>query len=102
MNLKRYYSMLGITFLFNIFFVLHFVTSFHQNESFMEKHKKNVMFKKWILGSFLQESRFYGYCLNVSPNSYGAHGVHTNATHFGRFGRVFEVCGYTIFTLVWN
>jgi len=51
-------------------------------------------------GFILQESRFYGYCLNVSLNSYGAHGVYTNATQFGRFGRLFEVYGYTIFTLV--
>lgn len=36
----------------------------------------------------------------MSPNSYEAHGVYTNATHFGRFGRAFDVYGYTIFTLV--
>ncbi len=52
------------------------------------------------MGLFSQEFTFYGYCLNVSPNSYEAHGVYANATRFGRFGRVFEVYGYTIFTLV--
>ncbi len=70
--------MLGITFLFNIFFVLHFVTSFHQNESFMEKHKKMLCLKKNFGFIF---TRVHGSCLNVSPNSYGAHGVYTNATH---------------------